>query len=249
MKRVFILGCAAAAGMAGNAAFATDDAGAFYISPMVQYHLLDQERVSNDNFGAQFGLGFNMLHGFALEADVNRANFSISGLTADQRLTGYSVDIIKKFLPDSLFRPYLLAGAGEMDDTLTKSPRTFHTSLAEAGIGVLTGLGSQTGSTRVQLRTEAKYRLEFANPGIYGPKDPSDVVFGVGVQMMFGAPEPPPPPPRIVEVQAPNPAAAAPAAAARSGRYRRGWRAGLHRSVPGYTEGHGRRCGGLSHQR
>ena len=32
------------------------------------------------------------------------------------------------------------------------------TKLAEAGAGLLTGLGSQKGSTRVQLRTEAKYR-------------------------------------------------------------------------------------------
>jgi outer membrane protein OmpA-like peptidoglycan-associated protein len=50
--------------------------------------------------------------------------------------------------------------------------------------------------------------MEWANPGLYGPKDPSDLIFGVGVQMMFGAPEPPPPPPpapKIVEVAAPPP--------------------------------------------
>ena len=49
-----------------------------------------------------------------------------------------------------------------------------------------------------------KYRLEFASAGNYGPKDPSDLIFGVGVQMEFGAPvppPPPPPPPKIVEVQ------------------------------------------------
>src|SRR6202023_1187461 len=116
---------------------------------------------------------------------------------------------IKKFFPDSVVRPYVLAGGGEMDDTLTKSPRTFHTFLAEAGVGLLTGLGDQTGSTRVQLRTEAKYRLEFASAGNYGPKDPSDLIFGVGVQMEFGAPVPPPPPPsppKVVEVQVPAPA-------------------------------------------
>jgi outer membrane protein OmpA-like peptidoglycan-associated protein len=137
------------------------------------------ERISKDNFGGQIGLGYNLLHGFAVEADASRANFSISGLTAEQRLTGYSLDVIKKFFPDSVVRPHVLAGGGEMDDTLTKSPRTFHTVLAEAGVGLLTGLGDQTGSTRVQLRTEAKYRLEFASAGNYGPKDPSDLIFGV----------------------------------------------------------------------
>jgi OmpA-OmpF porin, OOP family len=208
MKRVIFLGLVAAAGAAGNTAFASDDTGAFYFSPMLQYHLLDQERISKDNFGYQVGLGYDLPHGLALEADFSRGTFSISGLDATQRLTGYSVDVIKKFFPDSMFRPYVLAGGGEMDDTLTKAPRTFHTYLAEAGVGLLTGLGSQTGSTRVQLRTEAKYRLEWANPGLYGPKDPSDLIFGVGVQMMFGAPEPPPPPPpapKIVEVMTPAP--------------------------------------------
>jgi OOP family OmpA-OmpF porin len=197
---------AAVAAACGNAMAA--ETGAWYVSPMAQYDLLDQERTSKDNFGGQIGVGYNLPHGLALEADANRANFSISGLNAQQRLTGYSLDVIKKFFPDSVIRPYVLAGGGELDDTLTKSPRTFHTYLAEAGVGLLTGLGDQSGSTRVQLRTEAKYRVEWANPGLYGPKDPSDLIFGVGVQMEFGAPvppPPPPPPPKIVEVQAPPP--------------------------------------------
>ena len=202
MQRVILGGLIAAGGFVTGSALATDDSGAWYVSPMVQYHLLDQERISKDNFGGQIGVGYNLLHGFAVEADANRANFSISGVAAEQRLTGYSLDVIKKFFPDSIVRPYVLAGGGEMDDTLTKSPHTFHTFLAEAGVGLLTGLGDQTGSTRVQLRTEAKYRVEWANPGLYGPKDPSDLIFGVGVQMEFGAPvPPPPPPPKIVEVQ------------------------------------------------
>ena len=200
-------GLVAALGAAGNAAVA-DDTGAFYVSPLLQYHVLDKDRTAKDNFGYQVGLGYDLPHQFALEADFSRATFNIRGTPATQRLTGYSLDVIKKFFPDSIVRPYILAGGGEMEDSLTKAPRAFHTYLAEAGVGLLTGLGSQSGSTRVQMRTEAKYRLEFANAGFYGPKDPSDLIFGVGVQMMFGAPVPPPPlppPPRIVEVQAPPP--------------------------------------------
>ncbi len=53
----------------------------------------------------------------------------------------------------------------------------------------MTGLGRQDGSTRVQLRTEAKYRLEWASANTFGVKDPSGVVFGLGVQMNFGAPD------------------------------------------------------------
>jgi OOP family OmpA-OmpF porin len=54
-------------------------------------------------------------------------------------------------------------------------------------------LGSQSGSTRLQLRTEAKYRYEFIRNTPQIPNNPGDVVFGVGLQLMFGAPTPPPP--------------------------------------------------------
>jgi OOP family OmpA-OmpF porin len=113
-----------------------------------------------------------------------------------------------KFLPDSMFRPFLLAGGGLLDDAIGTGEK-HHGFMAEAGIGLLTGIGSQTGSTRVQLRTQAKYRLEFANPDAYGPKDPSDLIFGVGLQVSFGAPVPQvavaPPPPPPPEAAAPPP--------------------------------------------
>ena len=75
--------------------------------------------------------------------------------------------------------------------------------LAEAGLGLLTGLGSQSGATRLQLRTEAKYRYEFIHNTPQIPNDPRDVIFGVGLQLMFGAPTPPPPP--VAKVLPPPP--------------------------------------------
>ncbi len=89
MQRVILGSLIAAVGFASGSALASDDSGAWYVSPTVQYHLLDQERISKDNFGGQIGVGYNLLHGFAVEADANRANFSISGLAAERRLTGF----------------------------------------------------------------------------------------------------------------------------------------------------------------
>lgn len=208
MKKVILVGLAAAIGSAGGTALAADDTGAFYVNPMLQYYDLDKGRIAKDDFGAEVGLGYDLPDEFAIEADASRGTFNISGSPVRQRLSAYSVDFIKKFFPMSVITPYALVGAGEMDDTLTKYPHTFHTYLAEAGVGLMTGLGSQTGSTRVQLRTEAKYRVDWANANFAGPKDPSDLIFGVGLQMQFGAPvppPPPPPPPKIVEVMQPAP--------------------------------------------
>ena len=197
MKRVILGGLLAAAAAGGSVLAAGtgapgDDTGAWYLSPMAQYGLLDKGRVSRDDFGYQIGIGKNFAPNWAGEINYSNGSFKISNSGASQKLSGYSVDALYKFLPNSMFRPYLLAGGGMLDDAIGGGKRN-HMFMAEAGAGLLTGLGSQTGSTRVQLRTEAKYRLEFANRGLYGPKDPSDLVFGVGLQFMFGAPTPPPP--------------------------------------------------------
>ena len=156
-------------------------------------------------------MGKDFAHNWAGEINYDNGSFKIRNSGFSQKLSGYSVDGLYKFLPDSMFRPFLLAGGGLLDDAIGTGEK-HHGFMAEAGIGLLTGIGSQTGSTRVQLRTQAKYRLEWANPDFYGPKDPSDLILGVGLQVSFGAPvaqvavaPPPPPPPEAAAPPPPPP--------------------------------------------
>src|SRR4030081_3167758 len=196
MKRALMLSLAAAIGVAGTSAFAGDDAGSWYLSPMLQYHLMDNDKALKDNFGYQAGVGYNLPDAWAIEGNFSQGDFGVKSTAAARRLSVYSIDIAKKFLPDSMFQPYAIAGGGELDDRLIApgfGARTFHTYMAEAGVGLLTGIGSQKGSTRVQLRTEAKYRMEWANASRFGVKDPSNLILGIGVQMNFGAPNEIPP--------------------------------------------------------
>ena len=142
MKRVTVLSLAATIAGAGSYAFG-DDAGSWYVDPMLQYHDTKSDPELKDNFGYQAGGGYNLPHGWAIEGDFSRGTFDIKGTDAERRLTGYSIDVIKKFFPDDIVKrwmvqPYALAGAGELDDR-TSAPgydsRTFHTWLAEAGVG------------------------------------------------------------------------------------------------------------------
>ena len=213
MKRVILGGLLVAAGAAGSSALAADDTGAMYISGLGTYTLLDGHRVSKDDFGYSVELGKDFSPNWAGEINYDNGSFKIRNSGFSQKLAGYSVDGLYKFSPDSLFRPFLLAGGGMLDDAIGTGGKN-HTFMAEAGVGLLTGIGSQTGSTRVQFRTQAKYRLEWANPGLYGPKDPSDLILGVGLQVSFGAPvaapvlaaAPPPPPPPAPPPPPPPPA-------------------------------------------
>jgi len=115
-----------------------------------------------------------------LEFDFSRGVFDIKGTDAERRLTGYSIDFIQKFFPYDLMKrvmmsPYALVGGGELDDR-TLAPgydfRTYHTS-SPRPVSVSCGPREPEGPTRVQLRTEAKYRMEFASPETFGVRDPS----------------------------------------------------------------------------
>jgi outer membrane protein OmpA-like peptidoglycan-associated protein len=225
MKRIISLSLAGAVGALCATAHADNtnpsDAGSVYVAPMIQYSLQGNDPEIKDNFGYDVALGINLPKSFAVEANFSRGDFDIKGTDATRRLDAYTIDVVKKFFPTDIMEkvfinPYVLAGGGGLNDR-TDIPGyghgTYHTFTGEAGIGILTGLGRQDGSTRVQLRTEAKYRMEFASADTFGVKDPSGVVFGLGVQMNFGAPDdrapkivthetvrevqvqPPPPPP------------------------------------------------------
>jgi OmpA-OmpF porin, OOP family len=212
MKRL-ILGSVIAAACAGGSAMAEgyDDTGAIYISPMVNYTKLDDKRVSRDSTGFQVGFGYNFARNFAAEVDLSPNGFKIPGTGASEKLTAASLDVLYKFLPvTSIIRPYALLGGGLLTDDIGGHAPNNQTWMAEGGVGALVGLGDQTGSTRVQLRTEAKYRRELIQNVALIPRNPGDVVFGLGLNFMFGAPTPPPvaraaPPPPPPEPPPPPP--------------------------------------------
>jgi OOP family OmpA-OmpF porin len=208
MRGLQFVGLVAIAIAVSTPALASDvwnDTGATYIDAMLQYSLLDDKRISKDDFGVQGGLGYNFAPNLALELSYGSGSFKVKGFTGSsgpsEQLRATSLDVLYKFFPNSIFRPFILSGVGELQDRLGANFDNNHSWMAEAGVGVLTGIGSQSGSTRLQLRTEAKYRREFIQTNAYIPNNPGDIVFGVGLQLSFGNPARPapvvaaPPPP------------------------------------------------------
>jgi OOP family OmpA-OmpF porin len=202
MKRVLVGSLVAAAVSTGGSAFANEDTGAWYVTPMAQYSLLDDKRAAQDGFGFDVAVGKNFTEHVAGEFNYSNGSFRIHHQASD-KLDAFTLDTLIKFLPASSVDPYFLIGGGELNDQIGRGLPTNRTFTAEAGVGAMTSIGAQTGSFRMQLRTEAKYRREFIQNTAYNPNNPGDVIFGVGLQFEFGAPTPPPPP--AVEATPPPP--------------------------------------------
>jgi OOP family OmpA-OmpF porin len=191
MKRLILAGAIAATAAASSVALADDDTGAWYIAPMAQWWRLDSDRDARNNAAGQLAFGTDLSPNWALELEGSAGEFSTPG--AKLSLQKLTLDGLYKFLPDSSVHPYVIFGAGGMQDHLSGYPNT-GTFVAEGGAGVLLDLGPKIGSTRWQARAEVKYQHEFSDMTAYN-QDVGDVVASVGVQFSFGIPSPPPPAP------------------------------------------------------
>jgi OOP family OmpA-OmpF porin len=206
MKRVILLGTVVAGAALGGAAVADDDTGAWYIAPMAQWWHLDPDRYARNNAAGQLALGANVSPNWSLELEGAAGEFSTYGRKLSlQKLT---VDGLYKFLPDSMVHPYLIFGAGGMQDHLSGAQDTGSFE-AEGGAGVLLDLGPKIGSTRWQARAELKYQHEFSDMTAVR-QDVGDVVASLGVQYSFGISNPPPPAPPASPPPPPTAAAAPP---------------------------------------
>ncbi len=197
MKRWIFGGLFCASGVLASTAFADnyDDTGGFYVSGLADYTFLDKRRVSRDDIGEQFGLGYNLPGNFALELNYQFGSFAYRALGEREKLDAITGDVIYKLTPPTqLFRPYVLFGGGEISDNIGRAEPSIDGWAAEGGVGGLLGLGPQNTATRVQLRLEVKYRYELQQGIPLIPHNPGDIIAGLGFNLTFGAPTPPPPP-------------------------------------------------------
>ncbi len=192
MKRLSVILGLLALGAAAPG-MAADDTGTWYVSPLVQWTLLQRERPANDDVGFQIGFGRNLSPEWALEANIAKSSFEGTNRSR-LNLTNFGVDFLRKFnyLPNSQIQPYVLFGLGASSDKLTNYERT-QDFAGEIGGGLLWAFGSRQDSERLKLRTEVKYHSFFGKTS-YGVGSPGDTIIGVGLQYQFGGQPPAPAP-------------------------------------------------------
>jgi OmpA-OmpF porin, OOP family len=208
MRSSRILLCAVTLACAGGgvarAAEPWDETGKWYVNPQGGYLWTDHKRRATND--AQWGLGVGK--------HVSREwSIELNGLDGqyDHRvkppghidITGYSLDILRVFLRETRFAPYITVGGGYIRD---RSPafRSTGSGLAQAGIGVMIDVAeNSSGSFMFQLRPEAKARWDFINRT--GQSTFVDYMAMLGATFAFGPSRPPPSPPPVAAPPPPPP--------------------------------------------
>lgn len=203
--------CVASAAWAGDNP-GTDAVGHWYLTPQIGWTITDSNRiVDNDSFYG-VALGKHLSDDWSAELNVVSGKYDGRRLAPGMRVTDVSADVLRVFDRDSMFSPFLTAGAGVIVDDPTGGDSQKHL-MAEGGAGALIHLWeSDSGSASFSLRPEAKLRWD--DNGNYS--HPADFLFGLGFELAFAAPRPaagqpsPPPapvvPPTPVVPPAPRPA-------------------------------------------
>lgn len=157
--------------------------GDWYVAPSIVYSDDDGNRLIDDTFGGiQVQFGREMSRHFSLEGLL--LYHDIDGFPEQTQLE-FGVNAVGKFLPDSLFSPYIIGGlgylradVGEPDfGGLPPAGTTASNGTATAGIGVLVAFGDSPWS----LRAEWRMRRTFDSDDSL-----TDQVAGIGVQYSFG---------------------------------------------------------------
>lgn len=163
-----------------------------YLSILGSYSDSDSDRDVDTAYGGRLIFGMPLSQRFSLELGASSTN--IKRESNEQR-----DDFYHTIGPDLVFAPrnrsfsrnhttpFFLVGAGLVhDDTKNKRDNSLYLN---AGLGLLVPLSAH----RVRLRAEARY-VRFINDSAPGANDPNinkddfnELIFGLGLQMSFGA--------------------------------------------------------------
>jgi len=162
-----------------------------YVVPAGSFIFADKARKADDNFGAYLGMGKQVSESFNLEIGLVYDELKLDGSSDsdsgefDQR--GLLIDYLYMINRDPGFSPYALLGAGflrtEMLDEKNLNP------MANIGLGFM----RQLTDNGLQIRADARYRMDFDGKSRPKLEHFSDWIINVGLAIPFGKkPEPKP---------------------------------------------------------
>jgi OOP family OmpA-OmpF porin len=171
----------------------------FYVAPIVEAVLADDDRAVDDAAAFTFAAGFQVNTQWNIELSLFRGRFDGVG-GDDLEMDAAGVNALRVFRRDARVAPYLLAGLGaQYKDREFGGSAT--DAYADAGAGLLAALRrSEDGGRALYLRLDARARYDDGGSRV-------DYLLGIGLQYAFGSRSSARPP-----VEAPPPAPVPPPA-------------------------------------
>ncbi len=219
-KKLLSVALLAGLGVA-QAASAQEFDDRWYLTGSTGFNLQDSDRGTSDTPHVGLGLGKFISPNWSVDGELNYQlpNFNAN---RDQNWSQYgiSIDLRRHFISEGRdWNPYALFGLGyqRAEEEFDAFPSPNSPGRREDGnLAAKVGLGLQTTfDSRVAVRTELAYRVDFDDRSVNAPNESSfgDVLASVGVIIPLGpkpvAPvvAPPPPPPPVVTPPPPPPTA------------------------------------------
>ncbi|NOX75770.1 MAG: OmpA family protein [Gammaproteobacteria bacterium] len=154
--------------------------GRWYISPSLNYIIADDDRIADDNFGLQLGLGKEVSKNWNIELNLLSDSLDFKAGSNKFKQRGLSLDAL--YFPDrsSRIAPYGLIGLGALRTTVPGSRST--DPIAEIGVGLM----GRFVDTDLMLRLEARYRYNGDDNSIPREDNFGDWIVGLGLAFPFG---------------------------------------------------------------
>ncbi len=210
MKK-YLLKLAVSTALLGGAAGAQagTDVGQWTIGAGGMWTGTDKDRGLDNGFGIDYSIGTALSEKWDLGLNGFSGNHDITDGPYHHQIKGLTLDAARVFNRNARVSPYILFGAGVVDQFRPSRPDK--EVVAKLGVGLLGDLVEFDNGNKLQLKGDVGGRGSVGR-GII------DVVATLGLQLAFGGekveptpPPPPPPPPRPVAPPAPPPAPPAPA--------------------------------------
>jgi OOP family OmpA-OmpF porin len=173
--RSVIAGLVGAMLLLGHAAFAIEDVGQAYVTPMGTFFAGDNKRNVQDGVkGATLGLGIALEDHWNLELGVQRLSLDPEPSGKSGHDTGVMLNALNLYNRGGRFSPYMLGGVGIVSNS-TPGVKDTSSFQAQGGVGLMTNIWRS-----VALRTEALYRFENASTHV------GDFILNFGLQVPIG---------------------------------------------------------------
>lgn len=158
-------------------------AGPWYVAPAINYVIADDDRLADDDFGLQIGLGRELSEKWNLELNLEADNLDFEDGSGAWKQRGAALDGLYFFNRNRTFSPYALVGVGAMHNRLPGDEVT--NVMGNAGIGFLSNAGGA-----MSLRAEARYRWDNDDETLPDESGFGDWVVSLGVQIPLGRTQP-----------------------------------------------------------